>query len=166
MSAFPAHPDDITDDWWNAVLGRVPDRWRWEPIGTGQVGDSVRFTLDFADEQGVTLAGKFAAADPTSRMTAAMLGLYAKEVRFYRDLAPQLPIRTPRTFAAQMADFLFQPQRLNVAVTRPRSKLILVGSHHMLKADEIDPEHKETLDMLRDLVASCQIITVPNGDLS
>lgn len=104
MSAFPAHPDDITDDWWNAVLGRVPDRWRWEPIGTGQVGDSVRFTLDFADEQGITLAGKFAAADPTSRATAAMLGLYAKEVRFYRDLAPQLPIRTPRTFAAQMAE--------------------------------------------------------------
>jgi len=69
-------------------------------------------------------------------------------------------------FAAQMADFLFQPQRLNVAVTRPRSKLILVGSHHMLKADEINPEHKETLDRLRDLVASCQTITVPNGRLS
>lgn len=69
-------------------------------------------------------------------------------------------------FAAQMADFLFQPQRLNVAVTRPRSKLILVGSHHMLKADDIAPEHKETLDMLRDLVASCQTITLPNGDIS
>ena len=42
-------------------------------------------------------------------------------------------------FASQMADFLFQPQRLNVAVTRPRTKLILVGSHHMLKADQYDP---------------------------
>ncbi|MEJ5223819.1 MAG: AAA domain-containing protein, partial [Anaerolineales bacterium] len=69
-------------------------------------------------------------------------------------------------FAAQMADFLFQPQRLNVAVTRPRSKLILVGSHHMLRADEIAPEHKETLDMLRELIDSCQTITIPNGDLS
>jgi hypothetical protein len=104
MNALPVQPDDITDDWWNAVIGRVPTRWRWEPIGTGQVGDSVRFTLDFPDEPGVTLAGKFAAADPTSRATAAMLGLYAKEVRFYRDLAPQLPIRTPRTFAAEMAE--------------------------------------------------------------
>ncbi|MBN2385719.1 MAG: AAA family ATPase [Anaerolineales bacterium] len=72
---------------------------------------------------------------------------------------------SPR-FAARMADFLFQPQRLNVAVTRPRSKLILVGSHHMLKADDYDPEHKETMDLLRDLIASCQHITVPNGDLS
>lgn len=104
MSAFPAHPDDITDDWWAAVLGRIPQRWRWEAIGTGQVGDSVRFTLEFADEAApVTLAGKFAAADPTSRGTAAMLGLYTKEVRFYRELAPQLPIRTPQTLFAEMA---------------------------------------------------------------
>ena len=49
MGGFPAHPDDITDDWWAAVLGRVPERWRWEPIGTGQVGDSVRFTLERAN---------------------------------------------------------------------------------------------------------------------
>jgi DNA replication ATP-dependent helicase Dna2 len=69
-------------------------------------------------------------------------------------------------FAAQMANFLFQPQRLNVAVTRPRSKLILVGSHHMLNADDYQPEHKETFDMLRDLIASCQTITVPGGDMS
>ena len=104
MTAFPAHPDDITADWWGAVLGRVPERWRWEAIGTGQVGDSVRFTLDFGDGAApVTLAGKFAAADPTSRGTAAMLGLYAKEVRFYRDLAPQLPIRTPKTLFADIA---------------------------------------------------------------
>lgn len=104
MAQFPAHPDEITDDWWDAVLGRVPAHWRWEPIGTGQVGDSVRFTLEFAGEPApVTLAGKFAAADPTSRGTAAMLGLYTKEVRFYRDLAPHLPIRTPQTLFADIA---------------------------------------------------------------
>lgn len=69
-------------------------------------------------------------------------------------------------FAAQMADFLFRPQRLNVAVTRPRTKLILVGSHHMLDADQYDESKKEILDTLRDLIASCNLITVPNGDLS
>jgi len=103
MSAFPEKPDDITTDWWGTVLGRVPERWRWEAIGTGQVGDSVRFTLEFADET-VTLAGKFAAADRTSRGTAAMLGLYAKEVRFYREIAPLLPVRTPEVLFAAMAD--------------------------------------------------------------
>lgn len=68
-------------------------------------------------------------------------------------------------FAAQMADFLFSPNRLNVAVTRPRSKLILVGSHHMLAADEYDASKKETLDLLRDLIQSSTHITVPDGNL-
>ena len=69
-------------------------------------------------------------------------------------------------FAAQVADFLFQPQRLNVAVTRPRTKLILVGSHHMLEADQFDPNQVETMDLLRDLIGSCLHLTVPNGDLT
>lgn len=69
-------------------------------------------------------------------------------------------------FAAQVADFLFQPQRLNVAVTRPRTKLILVGSHHMLDADQYDPDQVETLDLLRDLIGGCLHLTVPHGDLT
>ena len=68
-------------------------------------------------------------------------------------------------FAAQIADFLFQPQRLNVAVTRPRTKLILIGSHHMLEADQYDENQKETMDMLRDLIGSCHQITLPDGRL-
>ncbi len=68
-------------------------------------------------------------------------------------------------FAAQMADFLFQPQRLNVAVTRPRTKLILVGSHHMLSADQYDPTKKESIALLRSLLESCLTITLPDGSL-
>lgn len=69
-------------------------------------------------------------------------------------------------FAAQMAEFLFQPQRLNVAVTRPRTKLILVGSHHMLSADQYDPNQVEVMDMLRDLIGGCLHLTVPDGNLA
>jgi DNA replication ATP-dependent helicase Dna2 len=72
---------------------------------------------------------------------------------------------SPR-FAAQVADFLFQPQRLNVAVTRPRTKLILVGSHHLLDADQYDPNQTEVLDLLRNLFDSCLHLIVPNGDLT
>jgi len=68
-------------------------------------------------------------------------------------------------FAAQVADFLFQPQRLNVAVTRPRTKLILVGSHHMLDADQYDGTHQETMVMVRNLIDGCHAITVPDGRL-
>ncbi|NMC55389.1 MAG: AAA family ATPase [Chloroflexi bacterium] len=68
-------------------------------------------------------------------------------------------------FAAQMADFLFQPQRLNVAATRPRTKLILVGSHHMLAADQYDPQQAETLALMRGLIESCLQISLPEGSL-
>ena len=68
-------------------------------------------------------------------------------------------------FAAQVADFLFQPQRLNVAVTRPRTKLILVGSHHMLDAESYAANQAETYAMLRGLLDSCQTIILPDGSL-
>jgi hypothetical protein len=44
--------------------------------------------------------------------------------------------------------------------------LILVGSHHMLDADQFDPDQVETMDLLRDLVGSCSLFTVPNGSLT
>ena len=68
-------------------------------------------------------------------------------------------------FAAQVADFLFQPQRINVAVTRPRTKLILVGSHHMLDAGQYDPDQAEAMALLRDLIDTCLVITLPEGIL-
>lgn len=68
-------------------------------------------------------------------------------------------------FALQMADFLFQPQRLNVAVTRPRTKLILIGSRFMLEAGEANLEHAETFELLRSLLDSCLWHTIPDGDL-
>jgi DNA replication ATP-dependent helicase Dna2 len=73
-------------------------------------------------------------------------------------------------FALQMADFLFQPQRLNVAVTRPRSKLILIGSRHMLDKvsypfDDTGSDYEKPFALLTDLLASCTIITLPEGRL-
>ncbi len=68
-------------------------------------------------------------------------------------------------FATQMADFLFQPQRLNVAVTRPRTKLILVGSLHMLDENQNDPEHAETFALLRSMIDSCLHLILPSGSL-
>jgi DNA replication ATP-dependent helicase Dna2 len=73
-------------------------------------------------------------------------------------------------FALQVANFLFKPQRLNVAVTRPRTKLILIGSHHMMEgeawSDESLPEDAaDTGHLLRDLLDSCFRITLPEGRL-
>ena len=112
MAEFPTHPGEVEPDWLSERLrasgvldaGQVT-AVRWEAIGTGQVGDSARFHLTYDRENAApaTVAGKFPAADPMSRGTAAAFGLYAKEVGFYRELAPQLDVRVPAVLAAEMA---------------------------------------------------------------
>jgi len=59
------------------------------------------------------------------------------------------------TFASSIADFLFQPERLNVAITRPRSKLIILGSRHLLDASPNSAEQQGWVTLLRELLASC-----------
>ena len=104
MSSVPTHPDEVTPDWLGEVVGEAVAHVSWEPIGTGQVGDSVRFSLTHGDGSTSTLAAKFPAADPVSRGTAAMMGLYAKEVRFYREIAPTLDVRVPKVHAARISE--------------------------------------------------------------
>lgn len=58
-------------------------------------------------------------------------------------------------FAAEMAEFLFQPQRLNVAVTRPRSKLVIIGSGQLRKTDPIEPHLREQVQLLDGLLSKC-----------
>ena len=68
-------------------------------IGTGQVGANVRFELtwdDNDDQLPPSVVGKFPSTSDISRKTAVELDTYTKEVGFYRDLQPQVSIRTPR----------------------------------------------------------------------
>ena len=65
-------------------------------VGTGQVGQNVRFELTYAHGQGPrSVVGKFASDDPVSRQTGVALLNYLREVRFYQELDPFLDIRTP-----------------------------------------------------------------------
>ena len=113
MADFPTHPAGVTVEWLTGRLraaGVLRDgsitAIRWEPIGTGQVGDSARFHLayDRTAAGPATVVGKFPAADAMSRGTAAAFGLYAKEVGFYRELAPHLEVRVPAVLAAEIAE--------------------------------------------------------------
>jgi DNA replication ATP-dependent helicase Dna2 len=61
-------------------------------------------------------------------------------------------------FAANIAEFFFQPQRLNVAITRPRKKLIIVGSRFVLNAQTADPALQETVSLLDSLLQSCAYV--------
>ncbi len=110
---FPERPEQVNADWLEHRLrsaGLITDQCitcvDHTAIGTGQVGDSIRFTIgyDGPGEGPATIAGKFAASDPTSRGTAQMMRLYLHEVCFYRDFAAELPIITPRPIFADIAD--------------------------------------------------------------
>lgn len=58
-------------------------------------------------------------------------------------------------FAAGIADFFLQPERLNVAITRARVKLIIVGSSHLLSLTPDDPDLQLLVEQLKDCIASC-----------
>ena len=62
-------------------------------IGTGQMSQSHRLSLAYADPERAgpaTAVLKLASSDPASRATGVGLGIYAREVRFYRELAPRI----------------------------------------------------------------------------
>ncbi|MGH3554144.1 MAG: phosphotransferase, partial [Mycobacterium sp.] len=89
-------PGDLTAAWLTAAIraGAVAD-FTIERIGTGQMSECYRVQLTYADggpsiNAPASVVLKVAATDPVSRQTGVGLGLYGREVRFYRDIAPRL----------------------------------------------------------------------------
>ncbi|MGD0082415.1 MAG: aminoglycoside phosphotransferase family protein [Acidimicrobiales bacterium] len=74
------------------------------PLGTGQMCDCFRLALgyDRPVDAPATVVAKLPSADETSRATAKALGSYENEVRFYQQLAPELLVRTPTVFHADI----------------------------------------------------------------
>ncbi|MCU1393943.1 MAG: Phosphotransferase enzyme family protein [Ilumatobacteraceae bacterium] len=104
-------PDALTPDWLTAALGAsgrlagaVVVAAELTPVGTGQMCDSVRISLQYDQPTDApsTVIAKLPAADETSRATAKALRSYENEVRFYQQLAPGLPVRTPGVFHADI----------------------------------------------------------------
>jgi Ecdysteroid kinase-like family len=89
-------PADLTAAWLTAAIGAgtVTD-FTTERIGTGQMSECYRVRLTYADpatdgDRPESVVLKVAATDPMSRQTGMTLGLYEREVSFYRDIAPRL----------------------------------------------------------------------------
>lgn len=59
-----------------------------------------------------------------------------------------------------LMEFLLQPQRLNVAVTRARSKVIVVASEQLALADPINPDKVELVDLWKSLRATAHIVRI------
>ena len=112
-SNIETDPGKISASWINEHLIDVGyDNPRVEhvsttPIGTGQLARTVRLYLSFA--QGNTsfprsIVAKFPSENTTSLKTATAGGLYKNEVGFYQDLKPQVSIRTPECYYAEIDD--------------------------------------------------------------
>ena len=92
-------PDQVTPEWLTQVLqhagreGRV-DSFDAQSIGTGQVGDNIRFTLSGPGVP-ASVVGKFASPDPTSKQSGITLQNYIREVFFYDKLRHSVDIQTP-----------------------------------------------------------------------
>jgi hypothetical protein len=96
MNDVVRRPEDITPEFLSRVVGRTVDGFTSQPVGTGQMADSVRYL--FGDGSSVVI--KFASNDDTSRATGTTLRSYEIEVRFYQEVAETVGIRTPHCLYA------------------------------------------------------------------
>ncbi len=76
-----------------------------KPIGTGQMAESHRLTLDVTSGNGpLSVVAKLPSTNETSLQMAANTGAYLREVRFYQEVASAIDVRSPRCDHAAIDD--------------------------------------------------------------
>lgn len=113
-SPTPWAPEDLTAVWLNRVLheARVLPKdievaaFSLTPIGEGAglLGELARIELRYppgAASGPASLIAKFSTRGQQNRAMAMAFGVYAREVSFYRQIAPGLPGVAPRCYAAE-----------------------------------------------------------------
>lgn len=106
-------PAELEPDWFTGLLReRGLDvevaGVEMEPVGTGQLAETRRFTFRYAGTPApgapASVVGKFTSENATAAETGHTLGIYRSEVMFYRELAAGAGIRTPKVYAADIDD--------------------------------------------------------------
>ncbi|MFE9322343.1 phosphotransferase family protein [Nocardia sp. NPDC052278] len=115
MSPLVSSIEDVTPEWLTATLraGGVLDHGGsiealdTMRVGSGQLGSAFLVrpkytgTAPGAPDEFVV---KLPATDPASRAYARSVGCYEREVRFYQQLASDLPVRVPRCYHAEVSE--------------------------------------------------------------
>lgn len=115
-TTFPTSLDEVTPAWLTQILREAGalDRAAVTSfdvervgVGVGFLGQLGRITPTYdRKETGApaSLIAKFATDDPGGREMAAMYGLYAAEVNFYREIAAEVTTRTPHCYYGAVSD--------------------------------------------------------------
>lgn len=107
-AAFPLRPEEFDPHWVEEVFGAPSGSLQslvHEPVGTGQVCDSFRFTCDWSGHAApATFIAKCPSANETSRGAAAIFHLYDMETGWYRDIAEHCNALCPKSYHAAIAD--------------------------------------------------------------
>lgn len=105
---IPTHPDQFSTNWLETILDAPEGElsgFTYKPLGTGQMCDSFRLSLEWGAHDGpATIIAKCPSADEQSRNIAALLGSYAREVNWYRELAGKSGVSRPHCYHAEIAD--------------------------------------------------------------
>ena len=107
--SFPTSPAAMTPAWLAAALGQQADALRGftvAKVGTGQMCDSFRLTLDWMDgvDAPASVIAKCPSHDEASRNIAKLTGTYIKEVSWYRELAAESGVPAPTCYFHAIED--------------------------------------------------------------
>lgn len=102
-TTFPTTSAALTPEWLSSALGTKVTDIEIEPIGVGVglVCDLVRVRLSHDGDGPETLIAKFPSAFEANRFVALVLQMYGRETRFYRELAKDTPLSSPRCHAVE-----------------------------------------------------------------
>ena len=109
----PADTDEITQEWLTAALHQAGalDQARVTsiqpaPIGQlGFTGQIRRLQISYDKPEPCaprSLVAKFSATHPEARAAVHSMGFYEREIGFYRELAADCPVRTPRCYFGEV----------------------------------------------------------------
>ena len=100
---IPQSLDALDDAWISGVLGADIRITGAEGVGVGAAFACQLFRLSLEGDGPVSVIVKIPVAGEVRAMLDA-IGAYGREVIFYRDVAGQLPVRTPHIYLAAQAD--------------------------------------------------------------
>lgn len=153
MSAIPTHPEQFDTPWLEQALDAPAGSltsFSFDTIGTGQMCDSFRLTLDWDGHDGPDrIVAKCPSTNPDSRQIAKTLRNYVLEISWYRDLADEIPVACPPCYHADIAE-----NEVDFA--------LLLGD--MSPAQQGDQLKGATLEMIQSAIAEAAKLHAPLWD--